>query len=362
MKNMVKLLMLTICLVFGGTFASLTASEEDILVSLRFYRGVREAVEAPENFVSAHYLKKNETEPAFSGEAILQEMKTLKRVFNLTNVRLKSAAYMALGTDPEAQQAEVNLANGREVKGRLTLIDRKKGLFRVEVLDGSRRGPALLDTEAVMPKGQKAVLGFEDSAGKIYFLSFQWEMEIPQRNRLTYRVEPEYPTKALEERLQGTVVLKAETDRQGNVVHVMVVEDHPIFTQSAKAALMQWKYEPYVIDGQATPVAFTVAFDFQLRQGSVDKGSGRLKPWLLHRVNPAYPNTALKAMLKGTVVVEVEIGPDGSVINARVLRGHPLLNGAALRAVRQWKYEPNEALAGGKTVKVTETIRFELKY
>ena len=125
---------------------------------------------------------------------------------------------------------------------------------------------------------------------------------------------------------------------------------------------MQWKYEPYVIDGQAAPVAFTVAFNFQLREGSDDKGAGRLKPRLLHRVNPAYPAAALKAMLKGTVVVEVEIGPDGSVIDARVLRGHPLLNGPALKAVRQWKYEPNEALTDGKTVKVTETIRFELKY
>lgn len=359
MKRIIKWLL--VCLVLGTAWDAPAAPEEDIIVCMKFYRGEREKVNRPYNSITACYLKETGPEPVFSDSAIAQEKKTLKRVFNLTDVRLKSVAFLALGTDAGARQAEVNLPDGHDVKGRLTLTDIEKGLFRIQVFDDSRRGAALLDTGAVMPRGQKAVLGFEDSAGHIYFLSFQWQMEVERRNRLVYRVEPEYPAGALKQKIQGKVVLKAETDPQGSVVKVTVVEDHPVFVHPARAALMQWKYEPYVIDGKKVPAVFTVAFDFQLRRDSEEIEPGLFKPRLLHRVTPAYPQTALKARLRGTVKVKVEIGADGHVIDARVIMGHPILNGPALRAVRQWKYEPYELPADGKTVKVDETIRFDLE-
>jgi protein TonB len=52
--------------------------------------------------------------------------------------------------------------------------------------------------------------------------------------------------------------------------------------------------------------------------------------------------------------MEAEISKDGSVQSLRVISGHPLLNQAALDAVRQWKYRPT--LLNGEPVEVLTTI------
>jgi len=61
---------------------------------------------------------------------------------------------------------------------------------------------------------------------------------------------------------------------------------------------------------------------------------------LISQVPPVYPEVAKQARIQGVVVLEVEINKEGSVDNARVLSGHPLLTQAALDAVKQWRYKP----------------------
>jgi len=53
-----------------------------------------------------------------------------------------------------------------------------------------------------------------------------------------------------------------------------------------------------------------------------------------------YPSIAQSARVQGVVIVEATIGPDGKVSDARVLRSIPLLDQAALDAVRQWVFTP----------------------
>jgi TonB family protein len=68
------------------------------------------------------------------------------------------------------------------------------------------------------------------------------------------------------------------------------------------------------------------------------------------KVDPRYPDIARMYQLKGNVKIEVTIGADGSVKKARVMGGNPLLAGAAMEAIKQWRYE-----AGAKeTVEVTD--------
>jgi len=62
--------------------------------------------------------------------------------------------------------------------------------------------------------------------------------------------------------------------------------------------------------------------------------------YLLHRVEPQYPAAAEQAQALGPVILEVQIGKDGSVRQADVVSGDPLLAPAALAAVRRWKYQP----------------------
>jgi protein TonB len=76
---------------------------------------------------------------------------------------------------------------------------------------------------------------------------------------------------------------------------------------------------------------------------------------------PQYPSIAQSARVSGTVIIEAIIGKDGAVKDARVLRSIPLLDQAALNAVRQWRYSPT--LLNGSPVEVvmTVTVNFTLQ-
>ncbi len=58
------------------------------------------------------------------------------------------------------------------------------------------------------------------------------------------------------------------------------------------------------------------------------------------RVPPDYPALARKMNITGVVKVEVVVAPNGTVREAKVIGGHPVLAGAALEAVRKWRFEP----------------------
>ena len=74
-------------------------------------------------------------------------------------------------------------------------------------------------------------------------------------------------------------------------------------------------------------------------------------PILLHRVEPEYPEGARRARLQGTVILEAVITTSGAVQEIRLLKSlNPLLDQAAERAVRHWRYEP--ATLNGRVVPV----------
>jgi TonB family protein len=59
-----------------------------------------------------------------------------------------------------------------------------------------------------------------------------------------------------------------------------------------------------------------------------------------NKVQPVYPELARKMNITGTVKVEVVVSPNGSVKEAKVVGGHPVLANAALDAVKKWRFEP----------------------
>jgi TonB family protein len=58
------------------------------------------------------------------------------------------------------------------------------------------------------------------------------------------------------------------------------------------------------------------------------------------KVQPAYPDLARKMNITGTVKVQVTVSPNGTVKDAKVVGGHPVLASAALEAVKKWRFEP----------------------
>jgi periplasmic protein TonB len=81
---------------------------------------------------------------------------------------------------------------------------------------------------------------------------------------LLRRVSPEYPEIARQARIEGLVLVEAETDIYGRVRSTRVLRSIPLLDQAALDAVRQWVYEPLVVNGRPRGVVFTVAVAFKL--------------------------------------------------------------------------------------------------
>jgi TonB family protein len=195
-------------------------------------------------------------------------------------------------------------------------------------------------------------------------------IDAQKRPKIVRQVKPVYPEEAKKLGLQGVVELEATINSAGKVIAVKVLPaqtSQPLLEAAAVAALRQWKYAPYMINGKAKAVIFTVTITFALGDKKEDKPAEinlAERPRRISDVKPVYPEEALKQGIQGVVIVEATIDEKGDVVAAKALPGknpQPLLEAAALTSVRQWKFEP--VIKDGKAVKVTftVTINFTLK-
>ncbi len=85
------------------------------------------------------------------------------------------------------------------------------------------------------------------------------------------------------------------------------------------------------------------------------------QPKLVRRIEPAYPELARMSRSEGIVILEATTDIYGRVVAVRVLRSLPLLDEAAIDAVRQWVYEPLLVNGRPRPVTFTVTVQFVLK-
>jgi protein TonB len=171
-----------------------------------------------------------------------------------------------------------------------------------------------------------------------------------------------------------------------------IVRDVDAMRQSASTALARWRFEPpaeapaiarvavvfalqfnKATTGPAAPISgfagaagvpattFTARPDRPASDGTLRVGGSIRAPQKVHNVNAVYPPEAQDARVQGVVIIEAKIGADGSVAEAWVLRSIPMLDHAALDAVRQWRYSPT--LLNGVPVPIicTVTVNFSLQ-
>lgn len=81
---------------------------------------------------------------------------------------------------------------------------------------------------------------------------------------LVRKIEPAYPKLALAARITGVVVLKAVIDRQGGITEAQVVSGHPILVPAAIEAVKQWRYRPYLLNGEPVEVETYITVTFQI--------------------------------------------------------------------------------------------------
>jgi len=84
--------------------------------------------------------------------------------------------------------------------------------------------------------------------------------------KLIRQVKPVYPDLAVQSRVSALVILEAEVDTRGHVKTVKVLRGHPLFDDSAMAAVKQWRYQPLLLNGEPTGFILTVTVNFNLQQ------------------------------------------------------------------------------------------------
>ena len=157
-------------------------------------------------------------------------------------------------------------------------------------------------------------------------------------------------------------------------------EDFDAMVKASIASLRQWRFDPPA--SAPAVVRVPIRFDVVGRRttfGSIRPMSGfpphvtavppsnALKvggavktPKKLVNVPPRYPDDAVQAQVQGAVVLDVVLDADGVPTDVQVSQGVPMLDAAAIEAVRQWRYEPT--LMNGEPVPIamTVTVNFTL--
>ncbi len=82
-----------------------------------------------------------------------------------------------------------------------------------------------------------------------------------------HKVNPTYPPLARTARVQGSVILAAVIGKDGTIQNLHVISGHPLLTQAALDAVKQWRYRPYILNGEPVEVDTQVTVNFTLSGG-----------------------------------------------------------------------------------------------
>ena len=81
---------------------------------------------------------------------------------------------------------------------------------------------------------------------------------------LAYRVQPAYPPLARAARVQGEVRLRAIISKTGMIENLQVLTGHAMLVSAAVAAVRQWRYRPYMLNGEPIEVETEITVNFTL--------------------------------------------------------------------------------------------------
>lgn len=134
------------------------------------------------------------------------------------------------------------------------------------------------------------------------------------------------------------VRVKLNVNESGGVDNAVFVEGDPSLQEAAMAAVLKWRFKPFIRNGQPIPVNTIVTIQFLPNVVRISQGV--LEGLCVKKFQPIYPEFARAARIQGSVVLHVVIATDGSVKDVKLVSGHPMLTPAAIDAVKRWKYRP----------------------
>jgi TonB family protein len=84
------------------------------------------------------------------------------------------------------------------------------------------------------------------------------------RGLLTKKVQPVYPKNAMAMRVEGAVELMATISKSGDITHLKVLEGDSQLAKAATEAVKQWKYKPYLLNGEPVEIQTQITINFKL--------------------------------------------------------------------------------------------------
>ena len=84
------------------------------------------------------------------------------------------------------------------------------------------------------------------------------------RGMVISKIEPKYPTIAVTARIAGVVLLKAIISKEGKITELQAVNGHPVLIPAAIDAVKQWRYRPYLLNGEPVEVETTIIVNFDI--------------------------------------------------------------------------------------------------
>ncbi len=121
----------------------------------------------------------------------------------------------------------------------------------------------------IIPQSLRTPVSSTDVAGKTSpsLLAALQPVDLPEdfsNKLLLQRVEPNYPAQAMQAGLQGAVVLRAWIGKDGRIQDLKLIHGSLLLGQAAYQAVKQWRYKPYLLNGQAVEAETYVTLDFKL--------------------------------------------------------------------------------------------------
>jgi TonB family protein len=164
-------------------------------------------------------------------------------------------------------------------------------------------------------------------------------------------VDPVYPSEA---NWFGAVAVNLRVAADGAVKDASVQSGPEQLREAALTAVRQWKYKPYLLNGEPVEVDTTAVVRFTRIPGSVIAGR------MITKIEPVYPKDARKKHITGIVVLHAIIGTDGRIRNLSVVSGPDALRNSSIDAVKQWTYQPYTMNGTPTEVDTTITVTYAM--
>ena len=200
-----------------------------------------------------------------------------------------------------------------------------------------------------------------------------------------------YPAEAKEKGVQGRVIVQMVVEKDGTITNAKVVRgvDPLLDAEALRVVNQSPKWKPGMQKGEAVRVKYTLPIMFKLngdssdsktaegqREAIVDEngvhqvceempefpgGMQECMKWLGKNIK--YPTESIEKGVQGRVIIQFVVEKDGSITDAKVVRGvDPLLDAEALRVINQSpKWKPGKQKAEAVRVKYTIPVTFRLQ-